>query len=146
MPGIDLVIDNFFKRRNSKDEFFVFNIKPCCAPVGCLKIDKVGNCPVRSSYHNFQSIFFIVGGGFFTVQLVHLYFISEQTFDIAGICHALTVTYGFSRICKGTYRSGLDMCRAERPVSLIEGMQFMFAVNSAESKYLGFLTAEEDPD
>lgn len=34
----------------------------------------------------------------------------------------------------------------ERPVSLIEGMQFMIAVNSAESRYMEFLTAEEDPN
>ena len=34
----------------------------------------------------------------------------------------------------------------ERPVSLIEGMQFMIAVNSAQSRYMEFLTAEEDPN
>lgn len=34
----------------------------------------------------------------------------------------------------------------EKPVSLIEGMQFMIAVNSAEARSMEFITAEDDPN
>lgn len=51
---------------------------------------------------------------------------------------------GWFWVCR-TY-SDAFILGIEKPVSLIEGMQFMIALNSAEARYMVFLTKNDDPN
>jgi hypothetical protein len=64
---------------------------------------------------------------------------------VAGFFFQRLKEYGGGFWVGRTYTNA-SISGVERPVSLIEGMQFMIAVNSVESRYMEFLTAEEDPN